>query len=56
VGDLWVIDDGLHPGEKVIVEGFARVRPGMSVRAMPAPESSTASASPPAGRAPSKGD
>jgi RND family efflux transporter MFP subunit len=56
VGDLWVIDDGLHPGEKVIVEGFARVRPGMSVRAMPAPESSTASASQPAGRAPSKGD
>src|SRR6266478_8785932 len=56
VGDLWVIEDGLHPGEKVIVEGFARVRPGMSVRAMPAPESSTASASPPAGRASSKGD
>jgi RND family efflux transporter MFP subunit len=56
VGELWVIEDGLHPGEKVIVEGFARVRPGMSVRAMPAPESSTASASHPAGRAPSKGD
>src|SRR5438105_15045543 len=56
VGDLWVIENGLHPGEKVIVEGFARVRPGMSVRAMPAPESSTASASQPAGRAPSKAD
>ena len=55
-GDLWVIEDGLHPGEKVIVEGFARVRAGMSVRAMPSPEGSTASASPPGGRAPSKGD
>src|SRR5467141_1725409 len=57
VGDLWVIEDGLHPGEKVIVEGFARVRPGMLVRAVPAaPETSTASASPPAAAAPSKGD
>jgi len=57
VGDLWVIEDSLHPGEKVIVEGFARVRPGMLVRAVPAaPETSTASASPPAAAAPSKGD
>jgi membrane fusion protein (multidrug efflux system) len=57
VGDLWVIEDGLHPGEKVIVEGFARVRAGMLVRAVPAAtETSTASASPPAAAAPSKGD
>jgi membrane fusion protein (multidrug efflux system) len=56
VGDLWVIEEGLHPGEKIIVEGFARVRPGMTVRATPAPETSTASASAPAAPAPSKGD
>jgi len=56
VANRLIIEEGLQPGDKVIVEGFARVRPGMSVRAMPAPESSTASASPPAGRAPSKGD
>jgi RND family efflux transporter MFP subunit len=56
ISDMWVIEDGLHPSEKVIVEGFARVRPGMVVQAMPAPESSTASASAPAAPAPSKGD
>src|SRR5467141_3909551 len=56
VGELWVIEEGLHPGEKVIVEGFARVRPGMLVQAVPAPESSTASASEPAAAGHSKGD
>ena len=56
VGELWVIEEGLHPGEKVIVEGFARVRPGMLVQAMPAPESSTASASEPAAAGHAKGD
>ena len=56
VGELWVIEEGLHPGEKAIVEGFARVRPGMLVQAMPAPESSTASASEPAAAGPAKGD
>ena len=24
----WLIDDGLQPGERVVVEGFHRVRPG----------------------------
>jgi len=55
VGELWVIEEGLRPGERVIVEGFARVRPGMSVQATTAPETSTASASAPAPGAP-KGD
>jgi len=55
VGDLWVIEEGLRPGERVIVEGFARVRPGMLVQATPAPETSTASAGAPAPGAP-KGD
>jgi len=35
VGDLWVIDDGLRPGERVIVEGVQKVRPGMVVAAAP---------------------
>lgn len=35
VGDLWVIDEGLKPGEKVVVEGLQRVRDGMSVTAVP---------------------
>jgi len=56
VGDLWVVEEGLRPGERVIVEGFARVRPGMLVQAtLAASETSTASASSPASGAP-KGD
>jgi membrane fusion protein (multidrug efflux system) len=36
VGSLWVIAEGLKPGERVVVEGGDRVRPGQKVR----PESS----------------
>ena len=32
VGSLWIIADGLKPGERVIVEGADRVRPGQKVR------------------------
>ena len=35
VGTLWVIEDGLHPGERVVVEGLQRVRPGMAVHSKP---------------------
>jgi membrane fusion protein (multidrug efflux system) len=35
VDSLWVIDDGLKPGERVIVEGLQRVREGMVVNAKP---------------------
>ena len=31
----WLIDDGLRPGERVVVEGFHRVRPGAQVTAVP---------------------
>ena len=33
VGNLWVIDSGAKPGEKVIVEGIQKVRPGIKVNA-----------------------
>ena len=32
VGTLWVIKDGLHAGERVVVEGQLKVRPGMHVQ------------------------
>nr|WP_188513864.1 efflux RND transporter periplasmic adaptor subunit [Blastomonas aquatica] len=32
----WVITEGLKPGEKVIVQGLAKVRPNAPVRAVPA--------------------
>jgi membrane fusion protein (multidrug efflux system) len=34
-GEDWIITDGLKPGDKVIVEGQIRIRPGMPVRATP---------------------
>jgi len=33
VGNLWIIDSGVKPGEKVIVEGVQKVQPGMKVAA-----------------------
>lgn len=36
VGSSWLVTQGLSPGEKVISEGLARVRPGMLVRPVPA--------------------
>jgi membrane fusion protein (multidrug efflux system) len=35
VGELWVIEEGLQPGDRVIVEGQLRVRPGAIVQAQP---------------------
>ncbi len=33
IGNLWLIDSGAKPGEKVIVEGIQKVRPGVKVNA-----------------------
>ena len=33
VGNFWVIESGLKPGEKVIVEGLQKVQPGVKVAA-----------------------
>jgi membrane fusion protein (multidrug efflux system) len=46
VDSLWVIEDGLKPGEKVIVEGLQRVREGAVVAPKPAPAQSPAPDSP----------
>jgi membrane fusion protein (multidrug efflux system) len=40
VGDLWVIDEGLKPGDKVVVEGLQRLREGMTVTTVPVEMSS----------------
>lgn len=37
VGSLWQIDSGLQPGDRVVVEGLARVKPGITVRPQEAP-------------------
>lgn len=35
VGELWVIEKGLEPGERVIVEGLQRARDGLKVNPQP---------------------
>ena len=37
VGSLWVIEEGLKPGERVVSEGLQRIQDGMTVVAKPAP-------------------
>ena len=46
VDSLWVIDEGLKPGERVIVEGLQRVREGAVVAPKPASPSGASAASP----------
>ena len=50
IGSLWIIEDGVKPGEKVIVEGAQKVRDGMVVQATVVP--AEAAASPGAGPTP----
>ena len=35
IGDKWLVSAGLVPGDRVIVEGMQRVRPGAAVKAVP---------------------
>jgi membrane fusion protein (multidrug efflux system) len=53
VAKLWQIDSGLAPGDRVIVEGFSRVKPGAAVKPQEAPPEAAAvagsSAAPAAG-------
>ena len=48
IGSLWVVDSGLKPGERVVVEGLQKVRPGVKVEAqMVSIEDSTGKQEPP---------
>jgi membrane fusion protein (multidrug efflux system) len=35
IGDRWLITEGLNPGDRLIVEGMQKVRPGSSVKVVP---------------------
>ncbi|HOU78843.1 MAG TPA: efflux RND transporter periplasmic adaptor subunit, partial [Syntrophales bacterium] len=35
IGDQWLVTSGLSPGDRVIVEGLQKVRPGATVKAVP---------------------
>lgn len=34
-GQNWIVEEGLKPGEKVVVEGLQRIRPGVPVQIVP---------------------
>ncbi len=34
-GRMWIIDEGLKPGERVVAEGVQKVGPGITVKPMP---------------------
>ncbi len=35
IGENWIVESGLQPGDQVVVEGLMRVRPGMVVKPRP---------------------
>ncbi|OGV59088.1 MAG: efflux transporter periplasmic adaptor subunit [Lentisphaerae bacterium GWF2_52_8] len=35
IGDKWIVSSGLQPGDRVIMEGMQKVRPGAEVKAIP---------------------
>ena len=35
VGTSWIVEQGLKPGDRVVVEGQLKVRPGMRVQPQP---------------------
>jgi membrane fusion protein (multidrug efflux system) len=45
---MWVIDQGLQPGERVVVEGLQRLQDGMQVAARNVPEAAATTGSEPA--------
>ncbi len=47
VGDQWLINEGLRPGERVVVEGLQKVQPGMTVTPVEAGAARTAEAAAP---------
>jgi membrane fusion protein (multidrug efflux system) len=46
IDGLWIVDDGLQPGERVVTQGVQKVRDGIVVNAKPDTSVTTASATP----------
>lgn len=46
LGDRWLVSSGLQPGDRVIVEGIQRARPGAVVKAVPFDAAARAAAKP----------
>jgi membrane fusion protein (multidrug efflux system) len=52
IGDSWLVTDGVAVGDRVIVDGLQRARPGQPVVAVPAKPSAVAATPPPPGAPP----
>ena len=48
VGDKWLIETGLQAGDRVVVEGLQKVRPGAPVHAVPVPDAAAPATATPA--------
>ena len=35
IGDKWLVNEGLKPADRLIVEGFQKIKPGVSVKVVP---------------------
>ncbi len=46
IGDKWLVSSGLAPGDRVIVEGMQRGRPGAAVNVVPFKKGGTKRAAP----------
>jgi membrane fusion protein (multidrug efflux system) len=46
IGDRWLVTSGLARGERVIVEGSQKVRPGVTAKAVPFQAGGTSGAAP----------
>jgi membrane fusion protein (multidrug efflux system) len=44
LGNQWLVNEGLKPGDRLIVEGLQKVRPGASAKAVPFTEASAPAA------------
>jgi membrane fusion protein (multidrug efflux system) len=42
IGDQWLVDAGLNPGDRLVVDGQQRASPGVAVIAVPLPSSDLA--------------
>jgi membrane fusion protein (multidrug efflux system) len=52
IGDAWLVTDGLKNGERVIVEGLQRIRPGATVKVVPFGAKAAAPGNQPAAKQP----
>jgi membrane fusion protein (multidrug efflux system) len=50
IGDKWQVLDGLKAGDRLIVEGLQKVRPGVAVNAVPAGSAPKPPQAPPAAK------